>query len=179
MRSKSSPQIPQRKPAPITAKGPQDCKPLSSEDFSSAIIYVARAFLSSAQLPKEFFAGIPLAGSLVHEGAQRTLLAAYAHFKKDPNRTMNFFFRYKALLHLAATADVSKWVVRAEGTDYSTYTSDILDLAARHPLQPNGHFDTESFLEALCAGAQDSEIPDSLPSPVYTQVDHQADRIAA
>lgn len=179
MRFKVRPnQIPQPKGKAILAKGPQDCKPLTPQEFSSAVLYVTRAFLSAVHLPKEFFTGVPLSGVLDQEGAKRTLLAAYAHFKQDSNRALSFFFRYKALLDLGAVADLSNWVVRAEGTDYSTYTTDILDLAARHPLLPSGQFDPSSFLTQLQLESVDQDAPESVP-PQVSHVELEPERIAA
>src|SRR5574337_448669 len=85
----------------ITAKGPQDCVPLTLEQIAGAMTYVAKAFLSAAVLPsKQFFAGANTSGLLSSEGSQRTLLAAYAHFGQDPNRALSFFMRFRALLQL-------------------------------------------------------------------------------
>jgi hypothetical protein len=134
----------------ISAKGPQDCQALTPEQFSKATIYVAKAFLSAALLPKEFFTGVPVSDSfLSSDGVQRTMLAAFAHFKQNPNLTLSFFYRYKALLSLRSSCDLNKWVVTDQGSEYAVFSADLLSVAARQPLLPSGEFDQESFLAAL------------------------------
>ncbi len=139
------------KQAKIVAKGPQDCAPLTPEQFAGATVYVAKAFLSAALLPKDFFAGVPITSSMSKDAEQRTLLAAYAHFKQNGVLSLSFYCRYKALLRLSVTADVSKWVTQQEGSEYAVFSADILSLAARHPILPTGHFDSESFIAHLTA----------------------------
>lgn len=145
--------IPSRqvKPAKIVAKGPQDCVPLTPEQFVGATVYVAKAFLSAALLPKDFFAGVPVTSAFSKDAEQRTLLAAYAHFKQNGVLSLSFYCRYKALLRLSTTADVSPWVTQNGESEYAVFSADILSLAARHPLLPSGHFDNESFLAQLNA----------------------------
>jgi len=152
------------KARPITAKGPQECMPLKPDEFCAATLYVARAFLSDATLPKDFFSGVPLSSSLAQQSSQRMLLAAYAHFRQDGNRALSFYFRYRALLQLLAVADISKWVTFKDGCEYAVFTADILSLAARHPMLASGQFDQAAFIAQLEAleGANLVEQPQSV-----------------
>lgn len=138
----------------IRAKGPQDCQPIDPIDFISATLYVARAFMAAPVVPKEFFAGAPIISELMSgDGAQRTLLAAYAHFKQNGNSALSFFFRYKALLLLRATTDLSPWITTDDGDEYAQFSPDLLATAARSPLLASGHFDPACFMVALQARA--------------------------
>ena len=166
---------------PIAAKGPQDCKPLTLEQFKGATIYVAKAFMSAALLPKEFFTGVPLTGSILsNEGTQRTLLATFAHFK-DKNLTLNFFCRYKALLQFQATHDLSQWVISQPGIEYGIFNMDILALAARHPLLPSGEFESTSFISELKAMSTESvEATEEKPTePIFNQTLYAQQRMVA
>lgn len=174
-------QIPSRphKPKPFTAKGPQDCVPLSLEQFAGATTYVAKAFLSAAVVPsKQFFAGVNDTGLLAGDGAKRAMLAAYAHFSQDPNLALSFFMRFRALLVLRQVVDLSAWVVQEPGSEYAGYASELLEICGRHPLQRDGQFDPESLLTQL--RALTAMTPTELePQPISLVAEPEVEQLAA
>lgn len=176
------PSRPHAKSAPIGAKGPQDCIPLSAEQFTGATVYVAKAFLSAALLPKDFFEGVPLTSALSQDSAQRTLLAAYVHFKQNGNLALSFFCRYKALLMLHASTDLSQWVTQAEGSEYAVFSPEILELAARHPMLASGQFEADTFIKQLQALTTVIEVDangDAVSPESMTANDLTVERLAA
>lgn len=140
-----------QQPQAPKAKNPSECGPLTTEQFSGAIIYVAKAFLSAAIVPQEFFKGvaIPEDNCMSTDAGQRTTLAAYAHFKSDINLTLNFIMRYRALLILRTKADLSRWIVSEPGSEYAVFSEELLGVAAKHKMTKEGQFDVANFLAEL------------------------------
>lgn len=145
------PQPKASKGVPISAKGPQDLKPLTTQQFTGATIRVAQAFQSAVLLPSQFFSQIPLTGILAEDGAKRTLLAAFAHFNQNANLALNFFCRYKALIAIHTLPDLAQWLLADESisTEYVAFHKPLLDAAAAEPLQANGTFEPVSFVAAV------------------------------
>lgn len=155
-----------KKGSQITAKGPQDCVALTPEQFAGAMSYVAKAFMSATVVPKEFFTGIPVSSSLSQDSVQRTLLAAFAHYKQNGSLALSFFCRYKALLELRKSADLTKWVFQEQSSEYAIFSPSILSLAAGQPLLSNGKFDAVAFMAKLRELSCDSNDPElEKPSP--------------
>ncbi len=143
--------VPHQSPkSQITAKGPQDLKPMGVDQFTAGMAKVARAFLSAVQLPTQFFDGIPLTGVLSEDGAQRILLTAFAHFNKNTNLALNFFCRYKALMAVRELPELAEWVVtEGQSPDFAVFMLPLLSASATHPLRPNGSFEPASFLQCV------------------------------
>jgi|JI10StandDraft_1071094.scaffolds.fasta_scaffold25626_3 hypothetical protein len=173
---------PQNKATPITATGPHECVTLTPEQFRGALAYVTRAALSSVQAPKEFFpenTGIQI---LKSEDAKVTLLAAYAHFKSDPNLSISFFYRYRAMGLVARSSLLRPWVLYDPAHDsFAGFYPSIIHIFGTLPMDRSGNFDPQAVYDAaseICPGFPDYQ-PPAVEQPLQSvapPVDH---RVAA
>lgn len=171
----------QNKPSPITATGPHECVALTPEQFRSALAYVTRAALSGVHAPKEFFPDNASIAVLRTEDAKVTLLAAYAHFKTNPNLGVSFFYRYRGMGLVARSSLLRPWVLYDPSHDsFAGFYPQIIHIFASLPMDRAGNFDPQAVFEAasaICPGFPDYQPPSvDQPSLPAVNVDQ---RVAA
>lgn len=177
--------IPGRSPnkaTPITASGPHECVSLTPDQFRGALAYVTRAALSAVQAPKEFFPDNTGIQILKTEDAKVTLLAAYAHFKSEPNLSISFFYRYRGMGLVARSTLLRPWVLYDPAHDsFAGFYPSIIHIFGSLPMDRSGNFDPQAVFDAaseICPGFPDYQ-PPSVEQPLQSVSSSVDQRVAA
>lgn len=157
---------------PITATNPQECVALTPDQFRGCLEYVTTALMSGVSAPTAYFNGAPATPLLSSDDSKVTLLATFAHFKNNPNLSLSFFFRYRAMVALAGSDTLKPWIAFDPAADtYAGFHPALVEVVASLPMDRKGQFDPQAVRDAA------SKISAGFPQPVAAAVAEERESV--